>query len=103
MVLEKVLFFHQRRILGELLRNVSVIAEKFTEVAMRVMIAIDVVTAVTIVGGITANVFFTTVVASFAFHEGVRILPQLFANSRMVLQIRLQSRMVFQELLVIRE
>src|SRR5258706_182926 len=50
---------------------------------------------------VTVTIVLVPIVAIFLPHEGIRVLLELFADSRMVLQILLQFRMLFDEVLVI--
>ena len=94
MVLEVFLVVGQRRILGELLRNRSVPAEKLSEAAH--ISAIPVAQASLPIVEILA-----LVVTSFLPHESVRIFLKLLANCGVSLQVLLQCRVLLNKLLVV--
>ncbi len=109
MILEVFWALNQGGILGELRSNIGMRAEKFSEVALRIVIPVSVTIAVIAIAAITIEIvatvrsIFPPIVTIFVPHEGVRILLQLLANFGMVLQIGLQGRVVLQELLIVGE
>src|SRR6516225_1030143 len=82
----------ERRILGEILCNVGMPGEEFTEVAVRI---------IRITG--TTRLRLVTVIAVFRAHECIRIFLEFFTDRGVLLHIGLQCRVVLQKLLVVDE
>src|SRR5215468_9806679 len=89
MVTDVVVFLDEGGILVEIPRDVRVSAEEFAEMLVsRVRIA---------------TTRFRAVIAAFRAHEGSRIFPNFLTDTLVIPQIRLQLRMIVQELLVIQK
>ena len=84
MVLHKFPFIQQRRIFTNLFGYFAMSIQEPIEIRQVLAVGVAIVS-----GRITITQVRIAVVAIFLAHERVRILPQLVANSRMILQISL--------------
>src|SRR5580692_1562161 len=91
MVSDVFLVIHEGRIFAKLLGSFAVTIQELIEA--REVLAIDIAIAIVL----------AAIVAIFLPHEGVRILPDLVTNLRMVLQIGLERRMPLHKVVVVYE
>src|SRR5260221_5000982 len=100
MVFYELLIFYQGRILPKLLGGFPVVVQELVETGQLttggVAVARRVVTVAVAVMGV-----FTAVKAIFLAHENVWVFAQFLADSRMLLQVGLQGRVIVQEFLVL--
>src|SRR5580700_8104469 len=101
MVPQEFFVIHQRRILAKLLGRFAVRVQELIEA--RHLLAVDVAITITITISIAIAIVFMAVEAGFLTHEGVRIVLDLLAHGRMILQISLQGRMLLHIVIVIDE
>src|ERR1700758_2934019 len=91
MILQELLVIEQRGILADLLRNFAMLVEKLVEARQLPVCWVQLARIV------------PSIIAFFLKHERIRILSQSVADTRVILQVRLQLGMVLQELLVIQQ
>jgi hypothetical protein len=79
----------------------SFIAVAIPNAASLIAVAVSYTASLVAIADPSIPLIFTTVESFFAVHEGVRIFAELFPDFRMSLQELLQSRMLFNEILIV--
>ena len=127
MALQELVVEHQVRLFAKLLSGFAVTIEEAIEtgdvsavavavaVGVAVTIGVSVVIGALVAAGVVVSALIATrivvtaligtliaalLIVRFLGHEGIRVLPDLVANGRMLLQVFLQVRMALQELVV---